>query len=81
METWSCVRSVVTDGSGHAIVDTDVMPTQQLGKIITNLSHMYNQPVRPFRIANGQYVRWTFARVLSDGRRVTDMIIASKIED
>lgn len=76
-EVWYCVRSVVTDGSGHSIVDTDVMPWTALQDTLYNLDAMYNR-VPPVG-GVGEYLRWTWEQRLSDGRRVTDMIIANKI--
>lgn len=77
MQAWYCVRSVVTDGSGHSIVDTDVMPEDEFVNTLWNLSAMYNHVPVPGGVAG--YERWTFEQRLSDGRRVTDMIIASKV--
>lgn len=77
MESVYCVRSVVTDGSGHSIVDTDCMPEDDFVNTLWNLCAMYNYIPAPGGVAG--YERWTFEQRLSDGRRVTDMIIASKI--
>lgn len=82
-EAW-CVRSVVTDGSGHSTVDTDCMPQSALAQTLADLCGLYNVTPQRFpggvsRGRFGPFYRWTFEQRLSDGRRVTDMIIASKI--
>lgn len=77
-EPWYCVRSVVTDGSGHSVVDTDVMPVSDLKWTLANLQAMYNGRYA-YGLVGEASARWTFEQWLTDGRRVTDMIIASPI--
>lgn len=77
METAYCVRSVITDGSGHSIVDTDCMPEAALVWTLSNLTAMYNGSVSTGGVPG--FERYTFTQTLSDGRRVSDMIIASRI--
>lgn len=76
-EAWY-VHSVVTDGAGHSIVDTDCMPEGDLRWAVENLGLMYGRTVKPTRFG-GRWSRWTFDARLSDGRRITEMIIASRI--
>ena len=77
-EAWYCVRSVVTDGAGHSIVDTDVMPKSALNDTLRNLKSMYNGQVSRSR-PGLPFQRWTFGQRLSDGRWVSDTVIASRI--
>lgn len=77
MESIMYVRSVVTDGSGHSIVDADCMPDDELTNILWSLHGLYNDRVTVGRV--GDWERWTFTARLSDGRRVSDMIYASRI--
>jgi len=71
------VRSVVTDGSGHSITECDVMPEEEFVNILWRLDAIYNGSVVVGGV--GESERWTFHQQLSDGRRVTDMLIASPI--
>ena len=53
------------------------MPEDEFTNTLWRLSQMYNQSVAFGGI--GSHRRWTFHQVLSDGRRVTDMVIANPI--
>lgn len=77
-EEWFCVRSVTTDGSGHSITVTDVMPGSALRDTVESLSELYGGSAVRGR-PGGWADRWTFGLRLSDGRRVTDMVIATPI--
>ena len=78
MERAWYVQSVVTDGSGHSIVSTDCMPEDEFVNILWNLSARYGYVPTPGGVGGRE--RWTFEQRLSDGRRITDMVIASKID-
>lgn len=78
-ERWYCVRSVTTDGSGHSIVETDVMPSDGLADTLISLFSLYNGRVSHSANTILPFQRWTFDQRLSDGRRVSDMLIVSRI--
>lgn len=61
---------------------TSVGPESYNGllKFLGELSSIYGYRPRSSKISERTY-RWTWERVTADGHRVSDMIIASKIED
>lgn len=83
LEGW-CVRSV-TNWTGAdrslgtcSLVRTDVDSLNGLLRDLGELSEIYGYRPQSSKIADGTF-RWTFEQRLSDGRRVTDMIIANRI--
>ena len=77
MNGWYCVRSVVTDGSGHSIVDTDVMPGTALRDTLHSLAFMYGVRAQVGGVTGHQ--RWTWATHGPGNKVRTEMIIASEI--
>lgn len=75
-EQWWCVRSVSTDGAGHSIVETDVMPESALWSTVADESFMWGLPVQG---GVGGFHRWTWSSPGWLCRR-SEMIIANKIQ-